>query len=140
MLAALTPAHRELLAKVVGELAISPDPNFDAAAARLDAALSPAEVQALGRVEAAKRAETATQVGQMQSTLQNTLSPDQVKAMQHDAVQAMQAAGTRMGPEIAKMIQTQGDPGHVLLQATLLGVQPFIKMFSTINQSSGGHQ
>jgi len=135
-LAALTPGHRELLARIVGELAIAPDPNFDASAARLDAALSPAEVQALGRAEAAKRAEMAAQAGQMQSTLQSTLSPEQLKAMQQDAVQAMQAASTRSGPELAKMVRAQSDPGHVLLQTILLGVQPLGKMFNTMMQPS----
>ena len=43
MLAALTPAHRRLLSAAVGELAISPQPNPDAIAAKLNAALSPRE-------------------------------------------------------------------------------------------------
>jgi hypothetical protein len=47
MLDALTPQHRQLLADVVGQLAISPDPNRRAAAEQLDAALTPAEKQAV---------------------------------------------------------------------------------------------
>ncbi len=39
----LTPAHKALLAQVAGRLATSTNPDYDAAAARLDAALSPAE-------------------------------------------------------------------------------------------------
>lgn len=39
----LTPAHKALLAQVVGDLATTANPNYDAAASRLDAALSPAE-------------------------------------------------------------------------------------------------
>ena len=45
MLDALTPQHRQLLANVVGQLAISPNPDRRAAAAQLDAALSPSEKQ-----------------------------------------------------------------------------------------------
>jgi hypothetical protein len=49
-LAALTPAHRTLLANVVGGLAIAANPNVDEAAARLDAALSSGEKDAIVRI------------------------------------------------------------------------------------------
>ena len=47
MLNALTPANRNLLATVVGQLAISPNPDFAAAASLLDASLSPNEKNAI---------------------------------------------------------------------------------------------
>ena len=47
VLAALTPAHRALLANIVGEQAIAMSPDYKAAAARLDAALSPSEKSAV---------------------------------------------------------------------------------------------
>lgn len=47
VLAALTPAHRQLLATVVGQLAVSDKPDHKAAAAKLDAALSSNEKQAI---------------------------------------------------------------------------------------------
>jgi hypothetical protein len=47
VLAALTPAHRALLASIVGNMAIAANPDHKAAAARLDAALSPAEKSAV---------------------------------------------------------------------------------------------
>jgi len=47
ILAALTPAHRQLLANIVGGMAIASRPDFRAAAARLDAALSPSEKAAI---------------------------------------------------------------------------------------------
>jgi hypothetical protein len=47
MLAALAPARLALLARVVGELAVAQAPDIPAAAARLDAALSPAETRAV---------------------------------------------------------------------------------------------
>ncbi|HEY1728838.1 MAG TPA: hypothetical protein VGG22_10725 [Candidatus Baltobacteraceae bacterium] len=47
MLATLSPAHRELLASLVGNMAIAANPDHKAAAARLDAALSPSEKSAV---------------------------------------------------------------------------------------------
>ena len=47
MLAALTPAHKALLATVAGQLATSTNPDYDAAARRLDSALSSAEKHAV---------------------------------------------------------------------------------------------
>jgi hypothetical protein len=47
VLAALTPAHRELLARIVGEMAIAANPDHKAAAARLDSALSANEKNAV---------------------------------------------------------------------------------------------
>jgi hypothetical protein len=43
ILAALTPAHKALLARIVGELAIAPTPDVEGAARQLNAALSPGE-------------------------------------------------------------------------------------------------
>ena len=47
VLAAITPAHRNLLASLVGQLAISSNPNPGDAIAKLDAALSSGEKQAV---------------------------------------------------------------------------------------------
>src|SRR5215831_11866990 len=47
VLGSITPAHRQLLAQIVGNLAISPNPDWDAAAKQLNAALSPSESQAV---------------------------------------------------------------------------------------------
>jgi hypothetical protein len=47
VLAAITPAHRNLLASLVGQLAISSNPDPRGAIAKLDAALSSGEKQAI---------------------------------------------------------------------------------------------
>lgn len=47
VLGALTPANRDLLAKVSGQLAASDQPDYKAAAEQLDAALSAGEKQAI---------------------------------------------------------------------------------------------
>jgi len=54
MLAALTPAHRQLLAQIVGELVIAQNPDPQSATRRLNAALSPREAQNVVRIEQAK--------------------------------------------------------------------------------------
>jgi len=51
MLAALAPARLTLLSQIAGRLAIAKDPDLDAAARRLNAALSPAEVYAVQSAE-----------------------------------------------------------------------------------------
>ena len=52
VLQSITPQHRQLLAQVVGALAIAPDPNFAAASRQLNAALSPQESQSVLRISA----------------------------------------------------------------------------------------
>ncbi len=137
MLAALTPAHRDLLAQVVGQLAVASDPNMDAAASRLDAALSPAEVSAIGNIESAKRAKLVSD----SQTVQTTLTPQQKGQMQHDAVQAVQAAaGGRLGPAMAKAVRDESDPGHVLLSATLFAMLPGGKIMQSTFAPSGSQK
>ena len=53
VLNAISPAHRQLLAQVIGNLAISPNPDRQAAVRQLNAALSPSEAQAVLSVHAA---------------------------------------------------------------------------------------
>jgi hypothetical protein len=53
MVGALTAAHQRLLAQIVSDLAIGPKPDSDAAAARLDAALSPSESHAIVSIQEA---------------------------------------------------------------------------------------
>jgi hypothetical protein len=52
VLQSITPQHRQLLAQVVGALAIAPDPDFAAASRQLNAALSPQESQSVLRISA----------------------------------------------------------------------------------------
>jgi hypothetical protein len=50
VLQAITPQHRQLLAQVVGALAIAPNPDYAAAARQLNAALSQQEAQNVLRI------------------------------------------------------------------------------------------
>jgi hypothetical protein len=52
VLQSITPQHRQLLAQVVGALAIAPDPDYAAASKQLDAALSQQEAQSVLRISA----------------------------------------------------------------------------------------
>jgi hypothetical protein len=61
VLQAITPQHRQLLAQVVGALAIAPDPDYTAASRQLNAALSQQESQNVLRI--------ATQFHQQMRTL-----------------------------------------------------------------------
>lgn len=65
VLAALTPAHRALLASIVGQLAIAAHPDEKAAAARLDAALSPGERGAVQRIHDSTRTQMRDVMRQM---------------------------------------------------------------------------
>jgi hypothetical protein len=94
ILAALTPAHKALLAQVVGELAISNSPDVDAAASRLDAALSSGEKQAI--LNAARTAHS-----QMQSEMRSM----------HNAMPNPPPGHPMMGMH-EKELQ---DPGQILL-------------------------
>ena len=55
MLAALSPAHKALLARILGNLGTAENPDYGAAAKELDAALTPAEKQAILGVHDAMR-------------------------------------------------------------------------------------
>ncbi len=121
MLGALTPAHRDLMSRLVGQLSIAPDPDVNAAAKQLDAVLSPAEVRAIGNAEAASRTQMMGAAGEMQ----NTISPEQRRQMMEQAAQAMHSMSSSMAPAIAKAMQDENDPGHVLLKSVLSALQPY---------------
>lgn len=56
----VTPAHRKLVAQIIGELAMSPKPDAQAAAKQIDAVLSPAEKKAVIAANVASRAQMAS--------------------------------------------------------------------------------
>jgi len=58
MLSALTPAHRNLLAQVFGQLAISPSPDLNAAARVLDASLSQGEGRSVVAISSSLESQT----------------------------------------------------------------------------------
>jgi hypothetical protein len=67
VLAALTPAHKELLANVAGQLAVADKPDYKAAAAKLDAALSSGEKQTILAAQSQMMAQMKAQWEQMKT-------------------------------------------------------------------------
>ncbi len=112
MLAALTPQHRELLAGIVGRLALSTDPDRRAAAQQLDAALSPAESQAILAAAEHMRAAMRTTMEAARAQFEASMPADQRAGMQqHWAGRAGGGPGGRPGHT--------PDAGRALLRAAL---------------------
>lgn len=65
VLGALTPAHRRLLAQVAGNLAVASHPDYRAAVAQLDAALSPGEKNAIVAAEQNMRSQMKSMMANM---------------------------------------------------------------------------
>jgi hypothetical protein len=81
MLASLTPAHRNLLASVAGQLAISPNPDRAGAARALDAVLSQGEQRSILGVESNARTQSHNLMESARTQFEATLTPDQRAAM-----------------------------------------------------------
>lgn len=99
MLAALSPAHRLLVATLVGQLAVAPNPDQAATARQLDGALSASEQQAILRVNAGALAQAQAMAQQMQSQFLSQMTPEQRSAMQRDFAQMKAEAEKRLTPE-----------------------------------------
>ena len=75
MLGALTPAHRQLLATIAGELATSATPDYQGAASRLDAALSSSEKQAILSASQSARDQMRSQMQTMRQQMSQNGGP-----------------------------------------------------------------
>ncbi|MBV8150384.1 MAG: hypothetical protein JOY59_02410 [Candidatus Eremiobacteraeota bacterium] len=109
MLAALTPAHRALLASVVGQMAIAAYPDHKAAAAKLDAALSASEKQSILRIHKTLHDQMHKQMQEAHQKMMASLSADERKEMQ-----------AHMSPGGPPMMRegNENDPGRILLAVT----------------------
>jgi len=74
LLAALTPAHRAAVANILGQLALTLNPNPGAAAQALDTVLAPSEKQSILNIAAAERANTQTLRQQQKAIFEATLT------------------------------------------------------------------
>lgn len=104
LLAAITPAHKQLLASVVGQLAIADKPDPKAAAAKLDAALSGGEKQSILAAHSAMMAQMKTMM----------------KAQHDQMMQAWQSAHPDATPWPKRSPRAENsprtpDPGMILL-------------------------
>ena len=105
ILNALTPAHKNLLATTVGQLATSVNPDFRAAANRLDSALSAGEKQAI--VSASQTART-----QMRSAMETLRSKMPAPP---------EGAGPPREGGMSRETQRTPDPGMILLRLAMPG-------------------
>jgi len=110
LLAALTPAHRTAVANIVGQLALTSNPNPRAAAQALDAVLAPAEKQSILNIAAVERANRQTFMLQERAVFESTMTADQRAQMAQR--QAKRQAYTRSHPHPAHV----ADPGALVLR------------------------
>jgi len=82
MLAALTPAHRAMLANVIGQLAISASPNPRAAALQIDAALSTGEKNSVLNVETQLHTQMRAMMEARRAQMEAAMTPEQKADMQ----------------------------------------------------------
>ncbi len=110
MLASLTPAHRALVANIVGQLTLSVDPNPRAAAAQLDTVFAPAEKQAIVNIDAAVRTNARAIFERQHAAMEATLTPDQRAhmAQRHAKMEALGAQALQHRPA--------PDPGAIVLR------------------------
>jgi len=110
-LASLSPAHRQLLANIVGQLAISPNPNANAAAAQLNASLTPAEVKSLSRIQSDLRTKMMAMHKSMRAQMEARMPADEKARM--DARRAQMGASAKA--RSPRGMRAPADAGHFLL-------------------------
>jgi hypothetical protein len=111
ILASLSPAHRALLANIIGQLAIAPNPDRAAAARALDAALTPGEARSILATQTAARNQSHTLMENARAQFEASLSADQRAQMaQRDAERPADAR-----PPMQRTL----DPGRTLLEVAL---------------------
>ncbi len=122
MLNALTPAHRTLLAQVVGQLAIAANPDAAAASRQLDASLSPTESRTIVSINTSLEQQTRTIMESAHQQMMKSLPPgDQGPGGEHHMGYFREA---RPGEP-----QMQNDPGMILLATAARSVGPQDMMF-----------
>jgi len=140
MLAALTPAHRALLASVVGQLAIAPTPDRAAAARTLDAALTQSEGRTILSVVANERTQSHNMMEAARQQFEASLTPDQRAQMQTRMEFRDQGRTTswsaRAGQTSAAVTAERNDPGVKLLDLATGGGHD--RMFMTMHHGPGG--
>lgn len=105
ILNALTPAHKAAVANIIGQLAVAPNPNPEAAARQLDALLSGGERTSILRIHESMRSQMRSLMesmhSQMQQAMQQSGAPAGPPRVMHDGFGGQQHAAP--------------DAGHILL-------------------------
>jgi hypothetical protein len=129
MLSALSPAHRTLLAQVVGQLAISPSPNVNQAARTLDASLSQGEGRTILSIsqslenQSRQIMEAAHQ--QMMAAMPPPGPPGPSEPVMAGPGQAPGRAGLRHNVFFVSHEDQGKDPGAILLSMSAHVLEPF---------------
>lgn len=110
ILAALSPAHRQLLASIVGNMAIAANPDYKAAAARLDAALSTTEKNAVLAAHTAALAQMRNAVHAMMQKHENAQGGQGMKRPQW--VHRQRGKHTPTAGEIVLMVTSDHGGPH----------------------------
>jgi len=115
MLSALTAEHRAEIARVIGSLAISTNPDPRAAARDIDAMLSPRERDAILSAQTAERSQMQALHQQMLAQMEQA-HPEMAQRMQqmHARMDQMhgQAGGRRHAPTAGSILLRTLVPGH----------------------------
>ncbi len=112
VLGALTPAHKQLLATIAGQLATSTTPDYRGAAQQLDAALTSSEKQTILTASQSAREKMRAQMETMRKQMQQMGGAPGGRG---GPPMMMQAGG---GPEGAQRIPTAGS---ILLRVAMSG-------------------
>jgi predicted phage gp36 major capsid-like protein len=120
MLGALSPAHRTLLANIVGQLAISANPDPRVAAQQLDAVLTTGEKQSILSIHTQLRAQMRTMMEAARARMEASLTPDEKTEMNErdakwqDRPHSEMRAAPDAGRELLEMtIHAAGPPDRM---------------------------
>jgi hypothetical protein len=136
ILAVLTPAQRSLLAQVVGNLAIAPNPDPDSAAQQIQAALTPAQSQRILSLHSALEQQMHQTMTAAMNQANSVLTQQQRQKMQQAMSAHMGMKHPGMGPEFKigagpggmrseESENPQTEAGHVLLHIAMHGGEGF---------------
>ncbi len=120
MLAALSPANRTLLATLAGQLAVAANPDYDAAAKKLDAALSASEKTAIDTASQHLFDKMKANMQSMQSMHSQGTMGGQQNGMHGGMMQSGKMHGDMMGDHMNSM-QKMSAGAKLLQMATSLG-------------------
>jgi Spy/CpxP family protein refolding chaperone len=125
ILDALSPAHRQYVATLIGQLAVSENPDPKAAAARIDAMLSSAERNNVLAADQSYRTQMRALITQMRTQMMSQLTTDERAHMTTGMSQMMargQAESNGRPPRTP-------DAGRIILDTALGGFGPRMMFF-----------
>lgn len=152
ILAALTPAHRALLASIVGGMAVAANPDPKAAAAKLDAALSANEKNAVLSIHQSTMTQMHAAMEKAHAQFLSSLTPEQQQQMQGhmDHMQAHMgqmhgAPGGQLGPpreepsagQLVLMIASSESGSHMMPFGRSMQAGPGMRCFPGVPPPGG---